>query len=499
MTKKILSITEEPIDGYTPSYSITEGGTQAVVTNSYSKVTTSSLKVIKKWEDGEANFTSHPAVTVQLYQSKNGGEAEPYGDAVTLQEGSWEHIWENLPTTEGSGTDLVQYSYGVREVSIPENYTSNIVYDYGKDLTTATITNVYDENCLDEDYYIVNTLQTAKVNIQKIWEDNDNPDRPEELDVNVNGENFTLTANENWNKQITVVRKKNPSYSASETVPDRYENSSTEVVKTEDGGADISFTNKLATTSIIVKKIWNDGDIETRPGSIEFKLLYKERNDLTWKIQGTHYLLKEDHALGEPWTKIIGDLSTAYEYKIEEIATEGLAYISDVTGSQKEGFTIQNTLTWSVKKMSEQLADEEQVPLAGAEFELKSQEGKDSIATGKSGEDGIVTWTPAKDVDLNDLDGDYIIHETKAPNGYVLSDKDWTLTFDSGLLTQVDGEDVKGNATDGVVITLTNTKIYELPSTGGPGIFVYTIGGTLLLMAAALFLYKMKREEVLKR
>ena len=43
-----------------------------------------------------------------------------------------------------------------------------------------------------------------------------------------------------------------------------------------------------------------------------------------------------------------------------------------------------------------------------------------------------------------------------------------------------------------------NTPVYSLPSTGGPGIFVYTIGGTLLLMAAALLIYKMKREEVLK-
>ena len=48
------------------------------------------------------------------------------------------------------------------------------------------------------------------------------------------------------------------------------------------------------------------------------------------------------------------------------------------------------------------------------------------------------------------------------------------------------------------VMIIQNEAIYELPSTGGHGIFVYTIGGTLLLMAATLLLYKMKREEVLK-
>ena len=53
--------------------------------------------------------------------------------------------------------------------------------------------------------------------------------------------------------------------------------------------------------------------------------------------------------------------------------------------------------------------------------------------------------------------------------------------------------------TDGTYIYyFDNVMAYELPSTGGPGIFVYTIGGTLLLMAAVLLIYKMKREEVLK-
>ena len=67
------------------------------------------------------------------------------------------------------------------------------------------------------------------------------------------------------------------------------------------------------------------------------------------------------------------------------------------------------------------------------------------------------------------------------PEGYRQSGKTIELTDDGGA-----------------VISFTNAKIYTLPSTGGPGIFGYMIGGTLLLMAAALLLYKMKREEVLK-
>ena len=37
-----------------------------------------------------------------------------------------------------------------------------------------------------------------------------------------------------------------------------------------------------------------------------------------------------------------------------------------------------------------------------------------------------------------------------------------------------------------------NTPNYELPSTGGIGTFWYTIGGVLLMMAAALMLYRNK-------
>ena len=44
-----------------------------------------------------------------------------------------------------------------------------------------------------------------------------------------------------------------------------------------------------------------------------------------------------------------------------------------------------------------------------------------------------------------------------------------------------------------------NTPVYALPSTGGTGIFLYMIGGMLLMGAAAWILYKNKRREVLKR
>ena len=52
-----------------------------------------------------------------------------------------------------------------------------------------------------------------------------------------------------------------------------------------------------------------------------------------------------------------------------------------------------------------------------------------------------------------------------------------------------------GTAENGVVIELTNQKVYTLPSTGGSGIYWYMIGGMVLMSTAAWILYKNKCRE----
>lgn len=253
----------------------------------------------------------------------------------------------------------------------------------------------------------------------------------------------------------------------------------------------VEFTNSYQGTSITVEKVWNDGEIETRPESISFNLLYREKGSADdWKVYEKYDITADDLGTdNEPWTKIIEGLPKTNEYKIEELGLEKTpGYISDI-----DGFTIKNTLIWKIKK----LASEDQTPLKGAKFELKDIDNN-VVATGISKEDGMVSWEPAEGKDLNYLNGTYRLHETQAPQGYVVSEKDWTLTFADGLLTHLDDKEVKGTATEGVIVEITNTRVYELPSTGGSGIFVYTISGTLLLIAATLLLYKMKREGALK-
>ena len=500
VTKNIASVIEKAIDGYTPSYDITDNGTKAVVTNSYSKVTSGSIKVVKTWE---GNGPKTPIRVSLWQQNTKDGTATRYEDVVTLSESNeWSYEWEDLPKEQGTGNEVIQYTYAVREENIPANYTSNITYSYGKDKTVATITNVYDSNCDDENYYIANVLQTEQWTMNKIWQDSvDQSKRPDSLNVTVNDMTFELSEKDNWTKTVTVLKKKDATYETSENLSnDSYEQVE-KVQNVTEAGMEVTFVNKLKLKSITVHKEWNDGNISTRPGSIQFKLLYRTGNtgDFTQYGDEIYTITEEDRDNGTPWSKVINDLPVTYEYKVEEIEAEGReGYLTDVT-SDGDTFTITNTLKWSAKKVSEQWDGETVKNLKGAEFELKN--GSTVIATGTSGEDGMIAWTvkDGQNVDLQKLNGTYTIIETKAPEGYMIHENGWTLIFNNGLLTTFDGNEVKGNATDGVVINLTNKQLYELPETGGTGIYLYMIGGILLMFAAAWILYKNKCREVLER
>lgn len=500
VTKNIASVTEDAIADYTPSYQITDGGAKAIVTNSYSKVTSSSITVNKVWSGtGPKN-----PIQVSLYQSSNDGTAKRYGEIVTLSEANnWTYTWTKLPGSESNGNSHTTYSYAVREETIPDNYVSNITYTYGTDTTTATITNVYDENCADEYFYIANVLQTEQWTMTKEWDDKDDilGERPDSIDVTINGMSFAVKATDGWTKTVRVLKKANTtSYTATESgMGDLYEQTDMVLNKTSDG-MDVTFTNSLKTKSITVHKAWNDGDIETRPDNIKFKLQYSEDGGTTWKDYEEDYytMTEEDVHNSQTWTMEISHLPAVYQYRVVEITMADASYISDVSVAG-DAYTITNTLTWTARKVNDQLDDEKIIGLKGAEFELKDS-GNKVIASGKSDKDGIVEWTvTSAAVDINKLNGSYTIVETKAPDGYAIHDGGWAVTFVNGLLTTFDGTSVKGTGTDGVVIQLTNEPVYELPQSGGHGIFAGMLCGLGCLMAAAYVFHRRRCKVIIRK
>lgn len=501
ITKTIESVTEKtPVADYTASYSY-PSSTEAVVTNNYSKVTTNTVKVNKIWKNDGPKET----VTVALMQSEltsNGiiGEAKELYTADLTETNNWSCEWTNLVTESSDATSTKNYVYGVVEKNIPAGYQSNIEYNFTDNATNVTITNTYDKNCADENYYIANVLQTEQLNIRKEWDDNNNVAdlRPDSLEVTVDGMHFTLNAKQKWETSATVLKKK---AIADEKVMEdniaNYTNTGKEITR-EGSATQVVFHNQLISKNITVQKVWHDNIIDHSNDYVEFKLEGTKDNGSTWKEFGTYNIIVDTTGNAE-WTRVIENLPTGYEYRVTETGCSNQNnYVSAVTNSG-DTFTITNTLKWSAKKVSEKWGEDDTttagVGLSGAEFELKS--GTTVIATGVSETNGNITWTPNNSYNLFTLNGEYTIHETKAPAGYVLNAEDWTVTFENGLLTKLNANNVKGTAEKGVVIELGNKKLYSLPSTGGTGIYLYMIGGMLLMFAAVWILYKNKCKEVL--
>ena len=158
---------------------------------------------------------------------------------------------------------------------------------------------------------------------------------------------------------------------------------------------------------------------------------------------------------------------------------------------------------WDIVKVS---ASSDTLKLEGAQFTLKDSNGNVRY-TGTSNANGKIEWKE-KGVAVSTLaQGTYEFQETKAPAGYSVSAEKWTILIASnGYLKSIkkaDGTEVIAQPTtseDSVVhYYYEDNALYELPHTGGPGIYLFTIGGILLMGAAAWILYKNKCREVLKR
>lgn len=106
--------------------------------------------------------------------------------------------------------------------------------------------------------------------------------------------------------------------------------------------------------------------------------------------------------------------------------------------------------------------------------------------------------------------GIYLLKEAEAPDGYRKSEVEWLITVtETGVTVTADENPVSGPTDeekeelglddDVIYFAFDNEMAYDLPSTGGPGIYWYMLGGVLLMMAGSLLVYKKRRGEVLRR
>lgn len=131
------------------------------------------------------------------------------------------------------------------------------------------------------------------------------------------------------------------------------------------------------------------------------------------------------------------------------------------------------------------------VTLNGAEFTLKDSNNKSTKYT--SNKDGIIF-----EGELNY--GIYTLKETKAPSGYSKLVDSITITVTKDGIQISENNKVQLNQTNGIYeLVIKNDMLYSLPSTGGSGIYLYMIGGMLLMFAVVWILYKNKCKEVLEK
>ena len=142
--------------------------------------------------------------------------------------------------------------------------------------------------------------------------------------------------------------------------------------------------------------------------------------------------------------------------------------------------------------------------LAGAKFSLTGTKSK-NVYYGLSDDTGLVKWYEdekcTKLILFNRWVTDsYTFKEIKAPEGYSLNPTHWTIKKTSGTTivskVEITGED---STSTNCTYYFNNTPLYSLPSTGGTGIYLYMIGGMMLMLIAVWILYKNKCWEVLER
>lgn len=157
----------------------------------------------------------------------------------------------------------------------------------------------------------------------------------------------------------------------------------------------------------------------------------------------------------------------------------------------------------------------------GAEFKLykKNDEGAYELQkfeyTDKSGKNQTretiqVINTEGSEAELKNLQsGQYYLEEVKAPTACMLLADKIYFKQEKGviILTDTNGKALSSeptmwtlsNTAGKYTLTVQNEILYSLPSAGGTGIYLYMIGGMLLMFAAVWILYKNKCKEVLEK
>ncbi|MDD6460812.1 MAG: Cna B-type domain-containing protein, partial [Absicoccus porci] len=294
-------------------YSSKQSGTDFINTHEAGKT---SVNVKKIWDDSENRDGIRPgSITVQLLAN-----GEKTDKTLTLNaDNNWNGSFTDLDAKKKGKT----IEYTIAEASVPEGYKSEISGN-------AT-----------EGYIINNTHKTETVDISgtKTWKDNDNQDgkRPDKITV-------TLMANgeDEQSKEIagdwTYAFNNLPKYDNGKEIKYTIKEDKVAGYTSEVKGYDLINTHKTETTSISVKKQWDDTKNQDgkRPTEVTVHL-YADGKDTGKTVTLS---AKND------WKASFNDLDVnkdgkAIEYTVKE--DEVKDYETSTSGDAKSGFVLTNS------------------------------------------------------------------------------------------------------------------------------------------------------------
>ena len=220
----------------------------------------------------------------------------------------------------------------------------------------------------------------------------------------------------------------------------------------------------------------------SRVSYLNSKLQFNPNRQWMHALTGTYTMSSSE-------TDAVGDISVTNTYKLNQIFIDFQKYGTDYKTAQLEA-------KFKLEKM-------------------RISEDGNSINGVEEGSEKTATVSNAKNEFGGLAAGVYRLTETEAPEGYSVLDEPiyfringdgvQLLKVKNGLIIEAVSEQDMFKlevASDGqnpeYTIKIKNNTLYDLPQAGGPGIYLYMLGGVALMMAGTLLVYKKRKEEVLR-
>lgn len=393
---------------------------------------TKSITGEKIWKDENNNDGIRPAeITVNLLANN-----QVISSQKVTASNNWYYEFNNLYMYEVGHENEDNYliNYTVKEKNVP-GYTTKI--------TGTTITNTHEID------------KTAKVTVEKVWNDNNNQDGlRQEIEVSLlaNGEEidtYILNANNNWKHTFDGLQKYSSGKEIKYTIEEKteIEGYTVKIAGSAKEGYIITNTHDPITIDIVGEKVWldNNNNDNSRPESITVKLFANEKEVKSLKVTNETVVANNPNA----WLYEFKDLpkyengkEINYTVKEEKVNNYETSY------NKNNKFIIINT------------HENEQIKLSGTK-----------TWNDNNNQDGI---RPASiEVTLIGRVGEKIVYTSEKIE--VSADTNWTYEFEKldkfyegkEIIYSVIEENVKGYSVEYNGLDIINTHIPEVISITG--------------------------------